>query len=88
MFSAVAGLTAVTTMPTQWWAMSLSTGVAIMVMVALRVLHPPAAGIPLIIMLDGETWSYPLTPVVIGAILVTVCGALFRWAMKKARMVR
>lgn len=88
MISAVAGLTVVTTMPTQWWSMSLATGVAIMVMVFLRVLHPPAAGIPLIIMLDGDTWSYLLTPVVIGAIFVTMCGALYRWGMKKARMVR
>nr|WP_313096256.1 HPP family protein [Corynebacterium variabile] len=88
MISAVAGLTVVTTMPTQWWSMSLATGVAIMVMVFLRVLHPPAAGIPLIIMLDGETWSYLLTPVVIGAIFVTMCGALYPWGMKKARMVR
>ncbi|HAF72476.1 MAG TPA: HPP family protein, partial [Corynebacterium variabile] len=79
MISAVAGLTVVTTMPTQWWSMSLATGVAIMVMVFLRVLHPPAAGIPLIIMLDGETWSYLLTPVVIGAIFVTMCGSLYRW---------
>ena len=88
MISAVAGLTVVTTMPTEWWSMSLATGVAIMVMVALRVLHPPAAGIPLIIMLDGETWSYLLTPVIIGAIFVTACGSLYRWGMRKARLVR
>ncbi|MDN6618579.1 MAG: HPP family protein, partial [Corynebacterium variabile] len=58
MISAVAGLTVVTTMPTQRWSMSLATGVAIMVMVFLRVLHPPAAGIPLIIMVDGDTGRF------------------------------
>lgn len=88
MISAVTGLAVVTTMPTQWWSMALATGLAIMVMVFLRVLHPPAAGIPLIIMIDGESWSYLLTPVILGAVVVTLCGALYRWAVGKTSLVR
>lgn len=88
MISAVAGLTVVSTLPTEWWSMSLATGAAIMVMVFLRVLHPPAAGIPLIIMIDGESWSYLLTPVIIGAVVVTLCGSLYRWGVGKTRLVR
>jgi len=57
-------------------------------MTALRILHPPAAGIPLIVMLDGEGWIYLVTPVLIGAIVVTACGALYRWALQRAGLVR
>lgn len=86
--SALAGLVVVSLCPVAWWSMALATGLAIMAMVGLRILHPPAAGIPLIVMLDGETWSYLLTPVLVGAVVVTVCGALYRWGLRRAGMVR
>lgn len=86
--AALAGLVVVSLLPVTWATMALATGIAITGMVFLRVLHPPAAGIPLIVMLDGETWSYLLTPVLIGAVVVTVCGALYRWGLRRAGMVR
>ncbi|AGP30682.1 HPP family protein [Corynebacterium terpenotabidum] len=86
--SALCGLLVVTVLPTEWWTMGLATGAAVIGMTWLRILHPPAAGIPLIIMLDGEGWSYLLTPVLIGAVLVTVSGVLYRWGLRKVGMVQ
>lgn len=86
--SALIGLAAVSLLPTQWWSLALATGVAISTMTALRMLHPPAAGIPLIVMLDGESWIYLVTPVLVGAVIVTGCGALYRWALGRVGLVR
>ena len=84
----LAGLVVVSLLPTEWWSMALATGSAVAAMTSLRILHPPAAGIPLIVMFDGESWSYLVTPVLIGAVVVTLCGAAYRAGLRRTGLVR
>ncbi|WP_075201233.1 HPP family protein [Leucobacter japonicus] len=77
--SAAVGLIARFTLPTAWWSLALAVGVALAVMAALRVTHPPAGGTPIAIMLAQEGWWYLLTPILIGSIIVSLGGTIFRY---------
>lgn len=45
-------------------------------MAFLGVIHPPAGANPIIIILGGYGWSYLLTPVLIGAVIIVFFGLL------------
>lgn len=62
---------------TTWWSVALAVGLAIIVMAALRITHPPAGANPIFVMTTGATWSFLLTPVLAGALIVVVMGILF-----------
>jgi CBS-domain-containing membrane protein len=78
---AVCGLLALSFLPGSWWALALATGVTVMVMTGLRILHPPAASLPLIIMQDAQDWSYLFTPILVGTVIIVVLGLLYRRLM-------
>lgn len=75
---AVCGLVALSLLPGNWWAFALATGVAVMTMTGLRILHPPAASLPLIIMQDAQDWWYLLTPILVGTVIIVVLGLVYR----------
>jgi CBS-domain-containing membrane protein len=54
--------------------LSLATGIAVSAMILTKTTHPPAGANPLLIMLTGQSWVFLLTPVLTGAIAMTVVG--------------
>ncbi|WP_420099787.1 HPP family protein [Corynebacterium sp.] len=62
----------------EWWSLALATGAAAMLMTGLRILHPPAAAMPMLVTAGGESWHYLLEPVFVGAVVVAVLGILYR----------
>jgi CBS-domain-containing membrane protein len=76
--SALCGVAAHAFLPTAWWSLSLAVGAAMAAMASLRVIHPPAGGTPVAILLTHEGWGYLLTPVLAGSLILTVCALLFR----------
>lgn len=83
--SAVAGLVVHATFPTSWWSLGLSVGLAMAVMATARVVHPPAGATPLAVMTTHESWSYLLTPVLAGAVILSVCAVLHRLLLGRLR---
>ncbi len=83
LLSAFVGVLARATLPVTWWSMALAVGIALGVMAALRVTHPPAGGNPLAAMMGGEGWFF-LVPVLVGAVLIAVCGEGYRWWDRRA----
>ncbi|WP_435299724.1 HPP family protein [Timonella sp. A28] len=75
--SALCGLIVAALLPGQWWSVAVGVGVAISVMAALRVTHPPAGANPIVIITAAEAWSYLIVPIALGAIVVVVIGAIF-----------
>lgn len=65
-------------LPSVWWSLALATGAAAMLMTGLRILHPPAATMPMLVTAGGESWHYLLEPVLVGALVVAVLGILYR----------
>ncbi|MDN6510601.1 MAG: HPP family protein, partial [Corynebacterium sp.] len=69
-------------LPTSWWAIGLVTGVSVMLMCALRILHPPAAVLPIVMMTSHEHWEFVLTPVMLGALIVTLAAVAYRGILR------
>lgn len=60
-----------------WWSMALAAGTTIAAMMITRTVHPPAGSNPLIIMLLTPTWSFMLTPTLIGAVVLVLVALFF-----------
>lgn len=60
------------------WSLSLSVGLAILAMSYTRTVHPPAGADPLVVILSGASWSFLITPVLIGAIIIAAFAFLYR----------
>lgn len=58
------------------WAIGLAVGLAIAVMMLTKTTHPPAGADPLVVIMGGYSWSYLLTPVLIGSIVIVVFALL------------
>lgn len=78
-----AGLAMLEIAPASWWTMGLATGVGVMLMTGLRVLHPPAAAMPILVILTDPGWMFLLTPVMAGAAVITVIAEVYRLVLGK-----
>ncbi|WP_171634478.1 HPP family protein [Paenibacillus plantarum] len=70
--STLVGLVALTAFGVHAWSLALAVGAAITLMQLTRTLHPPAGADPLLVMLTGASWSFLLTPVLLGAALIVL----------------
>lgn len=62
-----------------WWALGLATGCSVLLMQIFKVVHPPAAANPLLIMLQGSiSWTFVINPVLLGGIVLTVVAFIYR----------
>lgn len=59
------------------WAVALGVGLAIAVMLLTDTLHPPAGADPIVAMLTGASWTFPLMPVAVGATTIVLLAAGF-----------
>ncbi|WP_291728598.1 HPP family protein [Leisingera sp. F5] len=66
-----------TVLPETWWALALAVGLAIAVMAALRLTHPPAGADPLVVFAADPGLSFLLFPVLAGAVALVAIAALF-----------
>ena len=64
-------------LPTSWWAIGLAVGLAIAVMAALRITHPPAGADPLVVFIENPGWDYLGFPVLSGSIVLVLVAWLF-----------
>ena len=74
-FTAFVGVTPLT--------LAIATGLAVSAMLLTKTTHPPAGANPLLIMLTGQSWSFLITPVLIGAILIVLVGKANQMVHKK-----
>lgn len=74
--STLVGLAVVFTLGAHWWSMGLAVAMAIMLMMKLGVMHPPAGSNPLIVLMLQPSWLFALTPTLAGAFLLVLLGVL------------
>lgn len=77
--SVIIGLALHSFLPVDWWSLALAVGLAIAVMAALRVTHPPAGADPLVIFFSSPGWEYLIFPAALGSILLIITA----WAFHK-----
>lgn len=73
----VSGLVLHSFLPPSWWALALAVGLAISLMVALRVTHPPAGADPLVVFAMAPEPGFVLFPVVTGAMVLVLVAMVF-----------
>lgn len=57
-------------------SMALGVGLAIALMMLTRTTHPPAGANPLVVIMAGSSWSFLVTPVLIGAVMIVLVALL------------
>ena len=55
-----------------FYSLGLSVGVAVALMVYLKIMHPPAASNPIVVLFTDVSFNYILFPVVVGTIAIIV----------------
>ncbi|CAE6897753.1 HPP family [Vibrio sp. B1FLJ16] len=63
--------------------LALATGIAVSLMLITKTTHPPAGANPLLIMLSGQGWTFLVTPVLLGAILIVLVGKSMQGLLKQ-----
>ena len=62
----------------------LAVGFGVMLMILLKVTHPPAGGNPIIVIIGSVSYDYLLTPVIVGSIVVVLFGVIInKFILKK-----
>ncbi|MGE7093656.1 HPP family protein [Lysinibacillus sp. NPDC048646] len=74
--STFVGLTVYHILGDEPWAIGLAVGLAIAMMMITKTTHPPAGADPLIVMFGEYSWSYLITPVVIGSVMIVLFALL------------
>jgi len=54
-------------------------------MMALRIMHPPAASNPIIVFLGKAAWSFALFPALAGAILIVLVALAWNNGVRRTR---
>ena len=65
--------------------MSLAVGISIMLMIALKITHPPAGGNPIAVMLGGVSFQFLIFPVMVGAITIIIGGIIYNSLILKRK---
>ncbi len=77
LLSSLVGLVCLTAFGPHWWAAGLAVALAIMGMMALRCVHPPAGSNPVIVFLSAPGWGFLLTPTLAGALLLVAVALVY-----------
>lgn len=84
LLSSAVGLLCLNLLGPSWWAMAIAAGLAIALMMALRVVHPPAGSNPVIVFLSQPGLSFLILPTLIGALLVTAVALVYNNLTREA----
>jgi len=62
----------------------LAVGLSVMLMMALKIAHPPAGGNTIVIMLTQDSFQFLIFPIMVGAITIIIGGVIYnRFILKK-----
>jgi len=62
----------------------LAVGLSVMLMMALKITHPPAGGNTIVVMLTQDSFQFLIFPIIVGAITIIIGGIIYnRFILKK-----
>ena len=62
----------------------LAVGLSVMLMMALKIAHPPAGGNTIVVMLTQDSFQFLIFPIMVGAITIIIGGVIYnRFILKK-----
>ena len=70
-------------------AIGLAVGIAVMLMMAFKITHPPAGGNTIVVMLAQDSFHFLIFPVMVGAVTIIIGGIIYnRFILKKRYPLR
>ena len=70
-------------------AIGLAVGLAVMLMMALKITHPPAGGNTIVVLLAQDSFQFLIFPIMSGAITIIIGGIIYnRFILKKKYPVK
>ena len=65
-------------------AIGLAVGIAVMLMMAFKITHPPAGGNTIVVMLTQDSFQFLIFPIMVGAVTIIIGGTIYnRFILKK-----
>ena len=65
-------------------AIGLAVGIAVMLMMAFKITHPPAGGNTIIVMIAQNSFQFLIFPIMVGAVTIIIGGVIYnRFILKK-----
>ena len=62
----------------------IAVGIAVMLMMALKITHPPAGGNTIVVMLAQDSFQFLIFPIMVGAVTIIIGGIIYnRFILKK-----
>lgn len=58
------------------WVIALGAGLSIALMHITRTTHPPAGADPIVVIMSGSSWSFLVTPVLVGSLVIVLSALL------------
>ena len=59
------------------WVMALAVATAIQLMQLTKTTHPPGGAVALLGVISHASWSFAVTPILIGSVLIVLCTVIF-----------
>ncbi len=88
LLSALVGILFTTFFGISFITMGLAVGIAVMLMMAFKITHPPAGGNPIIVMIGGVSFEFLIFPVMVGAIAIIIGGIIYNRLILKKNIIR
>ena len=65
-------------------ALGFAVGIAVMIMMYFEIVHPPAGGNTIVVMLAQDSFQFLIFPIMVGAITIIIGGVIYnRFILKK-----
>ena len=65
-------------------AIGIAVGISVMLMMALKITHPPAGGNTIVVMLAQDSFQFLIFPIMVGAVTIIIGGIIYnRFILKK-----
>jgi CBS-domain-containing membrane protein len=85
LISTLTGLTFLHVFGHHAWTMAAAVALSIFFMQLTKTIHPPAGADPLVVILAGAGWSFLLTPVLAGSLLLVGLSAAYRLLLRSSQ---
>jgi len=85
LLSALVGILFITFFEVSFITIGLAVGIAVMLMMAFKITHPPAGGNPIIVMIGGVSFQFLIFPVMVGTITIIIGGIIYNRLILKRK---
>ena len=85
LLSALVGIIFITFFEASFITIGLAVGVSTMLMLALKIAHPPAGGTVIMVMIGDVSFRFLIFPVMVGAITIIIGGIIYNRLLLKRK---